>query len=401
MKTVAPVVGILRHIAENEGYLPTSATTLAEARDILSQDSDFDIATVDFNLPDSVNGEAIPLVLEHDIPAIVMTGQMDDATREKILAHPIMDYVPKETTQAFSYLQRLLGRVHKNSSLRVLVVDDSSTARAELCRLIGRHKFLTAQAKNGKEALKVLEHYQDIKMVITDHEMPEMGGIRLVSEIRKKYHQDSLAIIGISGAKQESLPARFIKNGANDFLKKPFSAEELFCRLIQNIERVENIEAVRESANSDYLTGLANRRSFFFQTKNLVDKPYCLAMVDIDHFKKVNDSLGHDAGDHAIKFVAEQLLEHFPQALIARFGGEEYCLFFADVPIEQADPELQSFCHSLSEMSLQYQEHQIKLTVSIGVCAKQNSLDASINKADHCLYDAKNGGRNQVVRCED
>ena len=117
------------------------------------------------------------------------------------------------------------------------MVDDSLTARNNICSLLKRRNFKVLSADNGARALKVLNDHPEIKMVITDQEMPGMDGIELIQNIRKNHLKNELIIIGISGANRGFQSARFIKNGADDFLRKPFCPEEFYCRIMHNIEK--------------------------------------------------------------------------------------------------------------------------------------------------------------------
>ncbi|WP_274620264.1 response regulator [Colwellia maritima] len=243
---------------------------------------------------------------------------MDDVTRQKILDQiPVIDYIPKENSQAFLYLKRVLHWQQTNSKNAVLVVDDSSAARSHISALLKRRNFTVVTANNGVIALEKLKEHKNIKMVITDLEMPEMNGITLTNEIRKKYTREQLAIIGISGATSGIHSARFIKNGADDFLRKPFCPEEFYCRITQNIESLNNIAKIQHAANTDYLTDLSNRRAFIHNANHRIAEyvkrkvSYCLAVLDVDYFKKVNDNYGHDAGDQILKVLALYMRKHF------------------------------------------------------------------------------------------
>ena len=214
-----PIATVIKQIAQSLNYDVVVATTLAQVEEILSGDTDFFAATVDYALPDALDGEAIACVLSNGIPSIVMTGKMDDATRQKILAQPVIDYIPKENSQAFLYLKRVLHWQKTNNKNAILVVDDSSSARNHIVELLKRRNFRVHTANNGIQALEKLQQHNNIKMVVTDLEMPEMDGITLTNEIRKKYSREQLAIIGISGAENGIHSARFIKNGADGVMQ--------------------------------------------------------------------------------------------------------------------------------------------------------------------------------------
>jgi len=399
-----PIATVIKQIAQSLNYDVVVATTLAQVEEILSGDTDFFVATVDYSLPDAVDGEAIACVLSHKIPSIVMTGRMDDATRQKILAQPVIDYIPKENSQAFLYLKRVLHWQQTNSKNAILVVDDSSSARNHIVELLKRRNFSVHTANNGVQALEILKQHKNIKMVLTDLEMPEMDGITLTNEIRKKYTREQLAIIGISGAENGIHSARFIKNGADDFLRKPFCPEEFYCRITQNIESLNNIAQIQHTANTDYLTELPNRRSFFLNASQRIAEytkrnvPYCLAVIDIDYFKKVNDNYGHDVGDQVLKVLALYMRKHFGAGLTARLGGEEFAVLLHGLDSDQLYNKLDDFRRDISVSALPAGDSQISITISIGVVLdSKDKLSKQMNEADNALYLAKDHGRNQIV----
>lgn len=399
-----PIATVIKQIAQSLKYEVVLATTLAQVEEILSGDTDFFAATVDYALPDASDGEAIACVLSHGIPSVVMTGKMDDGTRQKILAQPVIDYIPKENSQAFLYLKRVLHWQQTNSNNAILVVDDSSSARNHIVELLKRRNFTVHTANNGVQALEKLQQHKNIKMVITDLEMPEMDGITLTNEIRKKYSREQLAVIGISGAENGIHSARFIKNGADDFLRKPFCPEEFYCRITQNIESLNNIVQIQHAANTDYLTELSNRRAFFRNASQRITEytkrkvPYCLAVLDIDYFKKVNDNYGHDAGDQVLKVLALYMRKHFGGGLIARLGGEEFAVLLHGLDSDQLYNKLDDFRREISVSALPAGDTQISITISIGVVFdSKDGLSKQMNEADNALYLAKEHGRNQII----
>ena len=398
-----PIATVIKQIAQSLKYDVVLAKSLAEVEEILSTDTDFFAATIDYALPDALDGEAIACVLSHGIPSVVMTGKMDDETRQKILAQPVIDYIPKENSQAFLYLKRILHWQQTNSNNTILVVDDSSSARNHIVELLKRRNFTVITANNGVQAMEKLNQHK-IKMVITDLEMPEMDGIELTNEIRKKYSREQLAVIGISGASNGIHSARFIKNGADDFLRKPFCPEEFYCRITQNIESLTNIAKIQHAANTDYLTDLANRRAFFRTAEQRVAEyikrkvPYCVAMIDIDFFKKVNDNYGHDAGDQVLKVLALYLRKHFGSGLTARLGGEEFAVLLHGIDSDQLYNKLDDFRREIAVSTIPAGGSQITISVSLGVVFDSHeSLSKQMNEADGALYLAKENGRNQII----
>jgi len=397
------IAKVQKHIAVSSGYAADIAGSLAEAKALVSQNQYF-CAVVDFILPDAPNGEAIPCTIKAEIPTIVMTGNLDSQTRETVEKYPIIDYITKENKQAYQYLKRQLQRLPRNESVQVLVVDDSRQTRRYVSALLERHKYQVLEAGDGQEGLDVLQKHPDISVIITDNEMPIMSGVELCGEIRRLYSNDDKAIIGISGSNTSHLSARFLKNGANDYLRKPFNAEEFYCRLSQNVDMLDNIATIRLQANTDYLTKLPNRRYFFEQTtKTLKSRAVkqqnsTLAMIDIDHFKSINDQYGHDAGDDVLSALALTFNKFFEHDLEARLGGEEFAIFFQQGSIEDNLEQLELFRQYLDSNSVSLTPHKIHFTISIGfVSMVEQKIDALLKAADVKLYDAKEQGRNRII----
>jgi len=398
-----PIANVIRQIAKALNYQVTVATTLADVERILQTEQDFFAATIDYALPDAPNGEAIQCVLSYGVPGVVLTGKMDETTRQRILSMPVIDYIPKENSQAFLYLKRILHWQKTNREVGVLVVDDSSAARNHMVELLKRRNFIVHVANNGKQALEIMSQNQHISMVITDLEMPEMDGIALTNALRKIYSRDELSIIGISGANNGMHSARFIKNGADDFLRKPFCPEEFYCRITQHIENLSNIAKIQQVADFDYLTKLANRHAFFEDAEHRVSQytskniPFCLAMINLDYFRKVNDNYGYDGGDQVLTMVAEFLRKHFSSGLIGRLGGEEFSVLLAGRDEDFLYGKLDDFRRDLAVSSIDVDNHQLTLTASIGaVINSQESLSRQLYLADSALHVAKENGRNQL-----
>ncbi|MAD02448.1 MAG: diguanylate cyclase response regulator [Pseudoalteromonas sp.] len=397
------IARVQKHIAQKVGYEADIAGNLAEAKKLISKHSYF-CAVVDFILPDAPTGEAVPCTIAADIPTIVMTGNLDETTRNIVEKHPIIDYITKENKQAYQYLEKQLARLPRNEQILVLVVDDSAATRHHICNLLTRHKYQTIEAVDGVDALKVLAENPQISVIITDNEMPNMNGDELCVEIRRLYSNDEKAVIGISAYDTLHLSTRFLKSGADDYLRKPFNNEEFYCRLSQNVDMLENIKTIRLQANTDYLTKLPNRRYFFGEANNhlkaakMSDTSVSLAMIDIDHFKSINDNYGHDAGDEVLKGLSQCMAKYFGDNLVGRFGGEEFAVYFADQDPQESLQRLEKFRLFVEKHSSEFSKDHIKFTLSIGFHnGPVYSLDELIKQADLKLYQAKDSGRNKLV----
>lgn len=394
---------VMKRLIERAGLEAITAYSMAEAKRLLEHHSadEFLCALVDYNLPDAQDGEAIDFVIEAYIPAIVITGRLDEETRDKIMKKEIVDYIPKENHQIYDYLTRLMTRLQKNKKIGVLVVDDSKTMRTLTCSLLERHNFQTYEAADGAQGLEVLSRYKNIKLVIVDENMPVMTGVDMVVEVRRKHSKENLAIIGVSGIDQSNVSARFLKSGANDYINKNYCHEEFFCRVVQNIENLENVEMIRRSANSDYLTGLPNRRHFFNRLESsLMITPDILsvAIVDIDHFKKINNKIGSAGGDKVLKDIAKQLAMRFSKFTLCRFADKQFCIFMPHVSNAKALAMLNKFREEVSLRPISFEQLQVKCSVSIGLSSEFNGdIHHTLQLAESNLMEAKKMGRNRVV----
>ncbi len=258
------------HVKRDLDFEVVSAFSYQEAKEILEKDSDFFIALSDIKLPDALNGEVIDLVLSFNVSTIVVTGGISDEIQDAICSKKIIDYVLKGNPDNLIYLLSLIKRIKLNETIKVLVAEDSSTARKIITELLKVHKYIVYDCKNGEEALSILKDNPDIKMLITDYHMPKMNGFDLISEVRHKYNKNQMVIIGTSSQEDDRLSSKFIKYGANDFITKPFRAEEFYCRITQNIQNLEYIETIKDISHRDYLTNLYNRRYFFEAVHRLV-----------------------------------------------------------------------------------------------------------------------------------
>ena len=379
------------------------AGDMAQTRKVLEQGGEFLAALLDLHLPDAPSGEVVDLVLEYGIPSIILTADYTDDARDTFWSKRIVDYVVKEGAHNLDYVVSLLDRIHKNADVAVLVVEDSSLARAAICDLLRVHRFQVLEARDGQEAFRILKQHKGVRMLITDYNMPRMDGFKLTKLARGEFGPDELIIIGVSAMGNNVLSAQFIKNGANDFLTKPFISEEFYCRVNQNLDMLEYIQTIKNYSNRDFLTGLHNRRYLFDTGEKLFagrcrgDMALAVAMLDIDHFKSVNDTFGHEAGDKVLVAVSEYLSRRFRGTdIVCRFGGEEFCIMAVNMQPEEVGSVFESIRADIGAMRVPFQGRHVSVTMSIGVCTgNEPTLEDTIREADRLLYEAKSGGRDQ------
>ena len=203
-------------------------------------------AVVDLNLPDAPNGEIVDLCRKHGLACIVLTASFDEALRQRFLEKNVADYFLKSSIDDIEPLTVSVQRLHANRKVKALVVDDSGTQRKVVKRMLAAQCIAALEATDGIDALQVLARNSDIRLVITDCVMPRMDGITLVHEIRGKYKINDMAVIGLSSTGSGPLTAKFLKYGANDFLTKPFEAEEFYWRVNQTLNVLDVMQELRK-----------------------------------------------------------------------------------------------------------------------------------------------------------
>jgi|GEM_PF-15871 len=382
-----------------------TALTLAQAVALLADKRrEYYAAVVGLELQDAKGTSIVEFALAHGLSTIILTGSWREETRKSIFRYPIFDYFVKGRL-GIEDVCRALNRIPRNNSTKVLVVDDSEVARDIQAAYLNAHRFHVLFAVNGADALQALSKHPDTTLVITDNEMPIMDGITLTTRIREFRGRDELAIIGVAAQGSPATAVRFLKHGASDFLAKPFEKEEFYCRVYNCIGIIEHARAITKAAFTDSLTGLSNRLAFFTQAPAIFSEikkcgdPLAVAMLDIDFFKKVNDTHGHGAGDEVLRHVAAITRECLGETgVVARFGGEEFCALCRGMDRAAAWAAFDKLRAVVAASSVDHEGQTIRVTLSIGVALNTlDSLDETINHADQLLYEAKNGGRNRVV----
>lgn len=334
----------LRQLLEAETGLPvTTCGSLKELSEIIvAAPGAYTIAVVDLNLPDAPRGEALDWTVAHGIPSVVFTATFDLATRGRIMEREVIDYVLKDNELALPNLVNTVRRALDNRNTRILVVDDTRTTRKVLARMLTIQQYAVVEAGSGQEALATLEANPDIQLVVSDYYMPDMDGFELARRIRR--HHPHVRLLGISSSTDRKTSAGFLKAGAHDFISRPFVLEELQCRIAATVDTLAQLRQLQDLAARDFLTGLFNRRHFFERGRKLVDEaremglPVCIAILDVDHFKRLNDRYGHDGGDKALAAVARGLSASAERGfnLLARIGGEEFAILFPGAVLAEA-----------------------------------------------------------------
>lgn len=374
-------------------------------RIIRENHGDIHAALLDYNLPDAQNGEIVSLANSHHIPSVILTGSIGKEVKDVILKKNVVGFVLKDDPESINSAINSVKRILKNYDTNVLIVDDSKLYRELLKMTLENMHLNIFEAENGQEALDIIRaDKNNISLVITDYEMPKLDGLELTFALREKYSKDQLGIIAVSAAKEEDTISKFLKFGANDFINKPFTPNEVITTVNSNLELLDLFKQIKDLANKDFLTGSYNRR-YFFDSGNAIflkakrkQSPIAVAILDIDKFKNINDTYGHDIGDIAIKEVKKILDVTLRESdLVARFGGEEFCILLEDISIEDTEVLFEKIRKRFEENIINANGKEISYTVSFGVVyGIASSLNEMMKLSDEALYFSKENGRNQV-----
>ena len=291
---------------------------------------------------------------------------------------------------------------------KILVVDDSKTSLALLdvqLKLMGLTTILT---NNAYEVIETAIREQP-DLILLDIMMPDIDGFEMCEQLKSDNRTSSIPIIFITAKKEVVDKIIGLNLGAIDYVTKPFDLGELRARIGVVLRIIELQEKNLSLANTDELTKLANRRRFFdifereiLQSK-ITSRPLTLMMLDLDHFKSINDTYGHLVGDTILKKFAKILRDNlYPLDVAARYGGEEFIVLMPDTSFKKASKAGERLRGIVDRFDWKAYDNRISITISIGLVALEpnNIIDCRdmVKKADAALYAAKHKGRNCVVR---
>jgi len=299
--------------------------------------------------------------------------------------------------------------------MQALVVDDSAVYR----KLIGDHLrswgFGVTLAESGSEAWRILEQPNAPKLVLLDWVLPDLDGIELCQRIRQAGSSSPYTYIILLTSKegrQNMLQA--MQAGADDYLVKPFDELELKARLLVGKrildlqeELVSARESMRHAATHDSLTGLTNRAEILAMLERELErarrerKPVAVILCDVDHFKNVNDTLGHLFGDEALREIGRRLRTQLRvYDGVGRYGGEEFLMVLPSCDLPNALLRADGLREIIAKTPVVCSGEERLITMSMGVavsaCEGKNEVEMLLNQADAGLYKAKENGRNRI-----
>jgi diguanylate cyclase (GGDEF)-like protein len=297
--------------------------------------------------------------------------------------------------------------------VRILIAEDDAVSRLTLEVSLRRWGYEVVVAFDGAEAMQVLQRPDHPRLAILDRRMPHIDGLEVCRQIRSRTADIYTYLILLTSDDTQAAVLEGFAAGADDYVKKPFEAQELKARLKTGARIVElqeqliaTREALRIEAMHDSLTRALNRVAFFEIFEREVVRArrkqtsLALIMADIDRFKDINDRHGHLAGDTVLRETARRLLASVRATdAVGRYGGEEFIIVAPECALNEAVALAERFRHVIAGKPIEAGGAALSVTMSFGVSATSDMDQANrlLKSADEALYQAKESGRNRVA----
>jgi diguanylate cyclase (GGDEF)-like protein len=297
--------------------------------------------------------------------------------------------------------------------MKILIVEDELIFRRMVKKYLLEAGYDIVEAEDGQSAWELFQR-EPFHLVITDWMMPHLSGPELVQKIRTSGHKNYTYIIMLTAMDDKDNVVLGLESGADEYLTKPFNSRELIARVASGMRILKLEEQLMQAhqqmeilAMRDGLTGLLNRRAIEeyaeaeFNLTLRKERAMSVILLDIDHFKSVNDQFGHKFGDHTLQQVAKILKEELrTYDRVGRWGGEEFILILPDTHLMDAATVAERVRVRMAEMKMSLENGEtFSVHISLGVASTAgqfSSLTKLIDAADQALYQAKQAGRNRV-----
>ncbi len=290
--------------------------------------------------------------------------------------------------------------------LKVLVVDDSKLNVMIVKDILETEEYSVFSSYDGNSVIEMCYEISP-DVILLDIIMPGMDGFQVCKLLKNNTRTKDIPVIMITSRTNSSDVKRALDLGAFDYIKKPIDEVELIARIQSAIRFNAYQEKLKEMAMRDGLTGLYNHSLIIELFQKELDKKECISnsisfvMLDIDYFKKVNDTYGHLCGDMVLKEVSNILTSSVSNSdILGRYGGEEFSIVSSGISKEELNELCEHIRKNIEENEFRIGNETFKITISIGAFFKENRNNISntemIKKADEALYKAKENGRNKV-----
>jgi len=356
----------------------------------------------------------------HYTPVIVVSGDADSRLLKEGFDAGVTDYFDKSNGyKAFGDFIKSFVQRNRSTGLvgHILFVEDSRTAAVVTRKILEKHGLKVTHTSSAEHALQLIERdYRNpgdpdsFDMVITDFYLDgAMTGGDLLHATRARFHysQQELPVLLLTSSSDQQTQVEVFHAGGNDFVNKPI-VEEIIMARVRSLLLIKHqydalkqtTETMRLIATTDSLTGVYSKRFLVDNGEDYIHatghQPVWGMLIDIDFFKKINDNLGHITGDHVLAALGERLNQTFPNDMVVRFGGEEFCVLVTNTEEMQMLEKAEALRMDIEAL----RPADIELTVSIGLACTNDHPRAHLSEflglADKALYMSKENGRNLV-----
>ena len=298
--------------------------------------------------------------------------------------------------------------------MKILIAEDDAISRRLLETILRKWGYEVVVAHDGSQAWEELQKEDSPRLAILDWMMPGMDGVEVCGKVRDRTGSPYVYILLLSAKSQREDLVRGLESGADDYITKPFDANELKVRLRAG-RRILDLQtqlmsaqdAMRDQASRDPLTGILNRNAIFELFRKELSRALrenneiAIVMVDIDHFKDLNDTHGHMAGDAVLREFTGRIARSLrPYDGVGRYGGEEFLVVLPGCELRAAMKHAERLRALMADVRFDTSEGRHTVTSSLGVAStassEQKDMDSLIRAADAALYRAKRNGRNRV-----
>lgn len=301
--------------------------------------------------------------------------------------------------------------------MRVMIVEDDRAVLMLTSAYVRSFGHEVESAESGEQAIEQFDP-NHIDLILMDYMLPGIDGVQTTSRLREIYHDEWFPILFLTSASDDENLSRGLAAGGDDYLTKPVSAVVLEAKL-KAMQRIVNMQKellgmnkrLEQLSYMDGLTQIFNRRSFDrsieseWKRMSRDQNELALIMLDVDYFKRFNDSYGHQAGDDCLKSVASVLENHLsrPADIVARYGGEEFAILLPGTGRTGAEKVCERLLVSIRELAIPHKDSEVAsvVTISLGIATSAasdvDSAEALIKAADAALYQAKEAGRNRFM----
>ena len=397
----------LKLIVETRGFEHVSVETISEAFEILEK-SEVDIIVTANQLQDGTGEEFLGRLNKTEyasIPVIILTSTESLELREKLFSLGIVDYILKKdmtVKRLENYFDTLLRQdtiLKKIQKERIAVLDDSRLELTLISNIFKLNKIDNVEYYS--DPAEFLKNAEKFSFYFIDMVLPGYSGEEIIVQLRQK--NKNCVIIVVSGISNFKIISHAIMHGADDYITKPFDNAVFMARLKANARSFFLYKEIEKMAVTDSLTGLYNHKYICDLVYNMArmessrKTPFSIVLFDIDHFKSVNDTYGHQIGDYVLSAVANLLKSEFREnCACGRYGGEEFLAVMKNCTLGKAFNAAQRFREKVA--SIKFKNHDFSITISGGTAQfKGESGSDLIKKADNFLYTAKKEGRNRII----